>query len=456
MFKTLYIRIAVYTITVILFSAFISFIFTNIYYHFNLKASNDTKIMTTLKEARDFEGDNHNNHLNHYFKHLGQMNYQIMTVDQDGKKTFYGAKFRKDNLSQYHIKSVLKGNEYHGIKNKPFELFVTGFFDNETDNTVGLQFKNHHENVAVFMRPDIGETFSEFRLFLAVLLTLLLLISISLVIASTYAIVRPVKQLKQGTERLMKGDFITPIKQTRQDEIGTLQYRFDTMRQSLKQVDEMRQHFVQNVSHEIETPLTHIRQSLVDLEHAKNQNERQQSINDIYQITNQLSELTKELLLLSELDNAQHLTFSDQIQLDQLINRIVRHEHYAIDQKSLMLMSDLESTYFLGNERLLHQAISNLIINAIKYSHEASLINIELKQIAQGIQIKVTNQGDVIDTSEQSHLFERFYKRSTDDNSNGLGLAITQSIIQLHHGKIHVTSSHQDGTTFTIILPKNI
>ncbi|MGM2827157.1 ATP-binding protein, partial [Bacillus cereus group sp. Bce006] len=47
-------------------------------------------------------------------------------------------------------------------------------------------------------------------------------------------------------------------------------------------------------------------------------------------------------------------------------------------------------------------------------------------------------------------------KRSTDDNSNGLGLAITQSIIQLHHGKIHVTSSHQDGTTFTIILPKNI
>lgn len=283
MFKTLYIRIAVYTITVILFSAFISFIFTNIYYHFNLKASNDTKIMTTLKEARDFESDNHNNQLNHYFKHLGQMNYQIMTVDQDGKKTFYGAKFRKGNLSHHHIKSVLNGNEYHGIKNKPFELFVTGFFDNETDNTVGLQFKNHHQNVAVFMRPDIGETFSEFRLFLAVLLTLLLLISISLVIASTYAIVRPVKQLKQGTERLMNGDFNTPIKQTRQDEIGTLQYRFDTMRQSLKQVDEMRQHFVQNVSHEIKTPLTHIRQSLVDLEQARNQNERQQSINDIYQ-----------------------------------------------------------------------------------------------------------------------------------------------------------------------------
>lgn len=88
MFKTLYIRIAVYTITVILFSAFISFILTNIYYHFNLKASNDAKIMTTLKESRDFESDN-NNPLNHYFKHLGQMNYQIMTVDQDGKNILW-------------------------------------------------------------------------------------------------------------------------------------------------------------------------------------------------------------------------------------------------------------------------------------------------------------------------------------------------------------------------------
>ena len=65
-------------------------------------------------------------------------------------------------------------------------------------------------------------------------------------------------------------------------------------------------------------------------------------------------------------------------------------------------MSDLESTYFLGNERLLHQAISNLIINAIKYSHEASLINIELKQIAQGIQLKL--QIKVMSSTRQSNL----------------------------------------------------
>lgn len=453
MFKSLYIRIAVYTIVVILFSAFISFIFTNIYYHFNLKPSNDAKIMKTLKEAKEFEDKQSFEHINTYFKHLGDMNYQIMTVDQHGKKRFYGAPFRKDSLSKHVIQKVLHGDTYHGIKEKPFKLFITGFFDNETDNTVGLQFKNDHQSIAVFMRPDIGETFSEFRIFLAVLLTLLLIISISLVIASTYSIVRPVKQLKRGTERLMNGDFDTPIKQTRKDEIGILQYRFDTMRQSLKQVDEMRQHFVQNVSHEIKTPLTHIKQLLVDLEQTDNENKRQNKIEEINQITTQLSDLTRELLLLSELDNAQHLTFSNNIQLNILIKDIIRHEHFALDHKSLMIMSNLESIYFLGNERLLHQAISNLVTNAIKYAYHDSVINISLTHTSRHILIQVTNHGDVITETQQSRMFERFYKLSHDNNSNGLGLAITESIIKLHHGKIYVSSTQHEGTTFTIQLP---
>ncbi|MEJ7528131.1 two-component sensor histidine kinase, partial [Staphylococcus lugdunensis] len=89
------------------------------------------------------------------------------------------------------------------IKNKPYAFFVTGFFDNETDNTVGIQFKTDDGALAVFMRPDIGETFSEFRIFLAVLITLLLIISISLVIASTYSIIKPVTALKNATTRIM-------------------------------------------------------------------------------------------------------------------------------------------------------------------------------------------------------------------------------------------------------------
>ena len=86
--------------------------------------------MHTLKQAREYETTQNSKQLTSYFKHLGDMNYQIL-VDAHQSKHFTEKLF-EDSLSNHAIQSVLNGKDYHGIKNKPFELFVTGFFDNET------------------------------------------------------------------------------------------------------------------------------------------------------------------------------------------------------------------------------------------------------------------------------------------------------------------------------------
>ncbi|RAA61168.1 two-component sensor histidine kinase, partial [Burkholderia multivorans] len=199
-----------------------------------------------------------------------------------------------------------------------------------------------------------------FRVFLAVLIVLLLIIAMVLIISSTYTLIKPITQLKNATNRLMEGDFSTPIETTRHDELGTLQYRFEQMRVSLKRLDDMRQHFVQNVSHEIKTPLTHIHQLLDRLSQAKDDETRQYYIDEIHATTSRLSNLTRALLLLAELDNNDHLDYDDDVEITQMLRLMVRHEQYAIDAKDLLIMTDLEPITVKGNYRLLYQAFHNI------------------------------------------------------------------------------------------------
>ena len=189
---------------------------------------------------------------------------------------------------------------------------------------------------------------------------------------------------------------------------------------------------------EIKTPLTHIHHLLDLLKFAKTDNAREQYIEEIYEVTTQLSELTKALLLLSEIDNGAHLDFDDDIQLNQLIKKIIRHEQFSANEKDLILMSDLETISMNGNERLLHQAFQNLITNAIQYSTTGGMVDVTLSQ----------------NLETQARIFERFYKSSNHDNSNGLGLAIAKAIFELHHGTITVDSEKNAGTTFTITFKK--
>ncbi|AJC95330.1 cell wall metabolism sensor histidine kinase WalK [Staphylococcus hyicus] len=455
MLKSLYTRVALYTLTVMIISAIASFLLSNIYYHFELKSQNDAKLMSTLQHAHAYDRASNEKELHEYFKLLGHLNYQLKVYDTSHHSRFYGEPFRKDNISSSAVDKVLNGEDYHGVKMRPFNPIITGFFDNETQNTVGTSFKTNDKTYAVFMRQDVGQALGEFRIFLFVLLLLLVSFSIALVIWSTYSIVKPVKQLKIATQRMMDGDFKTPIAKTREDEIGTLQVHFDSMRRALKQLDDMRQHFVQNVSHEIKTPLTHIHHILSQLQVETSKSKQSQYIQQIYDETHRLSQLTRQLLLLSELDNDEHLAFDDTVPLKDTILEIIKHESYNLNQKNIVLLHDLSSLQVKGNQRLLTQAIENVIRNAIKYTHQDGMIEVTLNRNPENNAaiLTISDDGPGISANAQQHIFDRFYKSTSHTDSNGLGLAITQDIIVRHRGNITVSSILGEGATFTIRLP---
>ncbi|MCQ9300234.1 HAMP domain-containing histidine kinase [Staphylococcus hyicus] len=455
MLKSLYTRVALYTLTVMIISAIASFLLSNIYYHFELKSQNDAKLMSTLQHAHAYDRASNEKELHEYFKLLGHLNYQLKVYDTSHHSRFYGEPFRKDNISSSAVDKVLNGEDYHGVKMRPFNPIITGFFDNETQNTVGTSFKTNDKTYAVFMRQDVGQALGEFRIFLFVLLLLLVSFSIALVIWSTYSIVKPVKQLKIATQRMMDGDFKTPIAKTREDEIGTLQVHFDSMRRALKQLDDMRQHFVQNVSHEIKTPLTHIHHILSQLQVETSKSKQSQYIQQIYDETHRLSQLTRQLLLLSELDNDEHLAFDDTVPLKDTILVIIKHESYNLNQKNIVLLHDLSSLQVKGNQRLLTQAIENVIRNAIKYTHQDGMIEVTLNRNPENNAaiLTISDDGPGISANAQQHIFDRFYKSTSHTDSNGLGLAITQDIIVRHRGNITVSSILGEGATFTIRLP---
>ncbi|MGO2546208.1 sensor histidine kinase [Mammaliicoccus vitulinus] len=454
-FKSLAQRITIYTIVVMTVSSILGFVLTNIYYHIDLKEKNDYKVMETLKKVQKYIDHDHEMNLDTYLEHLSELHYQAIIYDDKMESTYYGDHFRKYNLDEKSVKKVLNGKTYHGIKERPFNIFITGFFDNETRNTVGMKINHQGSEYALFLRPSVGSMLGEFRIFLAILLVLLVVISLVLVMFSSHSLANPIRRLMNTTESLGKGDFDVDIKVTRDDEIGILQHRFIKMRDELKQLETMRQSFVQNVSHEIKSPLQSILSLLRELEYEKNESKRVQIIEDIYGRAYRLSNLTKQLLLLSELDNSDHLTFNESIELDKVIKEVVRNLNYLLDDKEISIVFDMEEITIQGNNKLLYQAFYNILNNAIKYSPEYSMIQINVSKQDGFVNVSFIDEGYGMSQEQLSQIRDRFYKGDQSHNvhvdSNGLGLSIVDSIIEHHNAQIFFESELDEGTKVTIL-----
>ncbi|MXV52747.1 sensor histidine kinase [Pedobacter sp. HMF7647] len=209
--------------------------------------------------------------------------------------------------------------------------------------------------------------------------------------------------------------------------------------------------FISNVSHELLTPISVLRNRLENM-----LNDDNISVESLNKISASLKTLTRlkavinSLLLISKVEN-QQFNKSDNIQIKTLIAEVMEELEDRLDARHITFENNLTTDYyFTGNQALLHTLFMNLLNNAVKYNKESGKIIISDAYPKTGYQIFISDEGVGMNEQQIEKAFTRFEKFSDRKDSHGLGLAIVKSIASFHYMEISMHSEPEKGTTIAI------
>jgi signal transduction histidine kinase len=446
--KSLYGKFVVMTVGIMAVSSIFGFLLTNAYYQRVMKERNDQKNVVIAETITAHIKHSPQLDLDDYLTTIGKIGYQLYVVDEAGKGRFYGGEYRVKQLKQSAVKKVLNGHVYHGIREFPRQTLVTGFFANELTNTIGVPFTFKNKSYALFIRPDIKLLFSEVHTMLGGLILGAAFLSVVAMLVVAKFLIIPISQLTTATKRIANEKYDTLLKIDRRDEIGQLAASFNKMAGQLQENDMIRKEFISNVSHDFQSPLLNIQGYAGLLKSAQLSNEERENYADIIQSeTHRLSKLTRQLLLITSLDQ--------EYRLDEQIKDCVNKYRWQLEEQQINLLLKMEPTIYRGDAALFEHVWDNLITNAIKYNRPEGEIQIVMEAGEKGIRVSVSDTGIGLSEIEKARLFERFYRgdSSRTKEGTGLGLSIVKQIIERHKGTIHVASKPNEGTSFILELP---
>lgn len=231
------------------------------------------------------------------------------------------------------------------------------------------------------------------------------------------------------------------------------------MASELGQLEALRQEFIANVSHELQSPLAAMAgfAQLLRASYPPNGDEAPY-LDIIHTESMRLSRLTDNLLKLTSLESGYHPMHTVPHAVDSQIREAVIALEPLWSEKSLHLEVSLPPLQAMGDIDLLYQVWVNLLTNAIKFTPEYGDIILTGQASDTDIAISITDTGIGIPPEQQDRIFERFYKadaaRTRTGSGSGLGLAIVKKIVDMHAGHITLQSLPEVGTTMTIHLPR--
>ncbi|GAE02976.1 sensor histidine kinase [Clostridium botulinum B str. Osaka05] len=243
------------------------------------------------------------------------------------------------------------------------------------------------------------------------------------------------------------------------DNIGTVAVVQDIT--DIKKLENMREQFVANVSHELKTPLTSIKGFSETLKYVEDKKNREKFLQIINDEADRLTRLINDILVLSNIEKQKQELIKEEIDLNELIEKVYCLVKKSAEDKNIKInIVEGKVPLLIGNKDKYNQMIINLIDNAIKYTEPNGEVNIGTKQDKDNIIFWVEDTGVGISKEHLDRIFERFYRvdkaRSRAEGGTGLGLAIVKHIVLGINGKIEVKSEPKKGTKFIVKIPLSI
>jgi signal transduction histidine kinase len=253
-------------------------------------------------------------------------------------------------------------------------------------------------------------------------------------------VVKRINKLSNATKLVVEGNYNTLEVKGNKDEINQLIENFNIMVNSLKRNEYQNKEFVRNFSHELKTPLAAINgySELLASDNITNE-ERIEYSQIIASESRRLSNLSKNMLMISQIDSDSIIAKNDDIIVSEQIRNVLLLTQISWEEKEIELELDVEDFKVVTNKELLHQVWLNLISNAIKFTPLNEKLTIKLTEDDSSYHFEISNPIDY-EIEDKERLFDLFYieEAARTETSSGVGLTLTKKIVERLSGTINL------------------
>jgi len=271
----------------------------------------------------------------------------------------------------------------------------------------------------------------------------LLLTAVIVCFALAWYLTSPLGKLRDATRQLAGGDLATRVASRvgrRRDEFADLAKDFDNMAARIEALIDSQQILTRDISHELRSPLARMNVAL-ELAKKRSAPESGPLLDRIENESNRLNEMISRILTLSRLESGTEDFLKTRLNLADLVRGIAADAEFEASGKGKSVVADaIDECSVKGNENLLRSAIDNVVRNAVRYTAEATKVDISLIKDNGHAVLKVKDHGGGVPQNELENLFRPFYRvgdaRERKTGGTGLGLAIAQRAVAVHGGTI--------------------